>query len=74
VELGEFFPEVIDTSAEPVHRESLSLHPEEPAQQNQIGVRIFWTPTAFCLSRSGNEIGASIIIEESETDLFISAC
>ena len=68
------FSEVVDTSAESIDRESLPLHAKEPAEEDQIGIRVLGATAALGLTGGRNEVRSSVVIEERKADLFVSAC
>ena len=72
VEFGELLPEVVDTAAEPIYWEPLSLHSKEPTEEDQVRVGILGAPTTFSFSGCWDEIGSGVVVQKCEADLLVS--
>jgi hypothetical protein len=73
MELRELLAQIVDTTSEAINREALTFHTEEPAQKDKVGVGILGATSALGLTSRRNQISPSVVVEESETDLFVTA-
>jgi hypothetical protein len=73
VKFWKLLAKVVDTTSKAIHRKSLPLHAEKPAKEDKIWVRILGATATLRLAGGRNEVSSSVVVEESETDLLITA-